>query len=213
MPLSFFHLRLATAGDITTGNVHFWEREGWYFAHNGTTSEGYAGYGKHAPKQPHSDSYLFFERLIAAQTLTATDIDIPAVLKQIKEWKLWGRFVLYHHATRKTYFFGDFHLYMMDDDIMYLASAPISFVRYATRYGYSVSTPDDSIARGAIDGVHLYDMTTQMFTKLNYTIPSIYEYDMTSYSAKRPLSLNSTTKQNDLWGDRDYYKHMGYGDE
>lgn len=130
------HLRAATAGKVSEGNLHLWRMNGWKFAHNGYVwkfagrSEGnkkdntysYCG-GK---DQEFTDSFLFFREACREGIITREKIDWEKMLAFAKESDLRGRFVLLNEEDQVAYYVGDWYAYLIGSSVLAFGSAPLT---------------------------------------------------------------------------------------
>lgn len=114
------HFRLATAGQKTLDNIHLWERNGHFFAHNGVINS--LSYDK-----VKSDSLLFFENLINDAPKQGINYDnIKDLLdKHPQMADFYGRgFIV--NPDNDVFMFGDFIAYYIDGYVI-ISSAPLFF--------------------------------------------------------------------------------------
>lgn len=123
-PVVNFHTRTATAGEVTKRNIHFWEKQGWLFAHNGFVSN--MSTAKRAKTE--SDSKRFFNYLWGIGALGGEEPDINAIKAAVKRKELSGRFVLIDKENSEAYYFGDFYTYLFNNELV-ISSEEESFIR------------------------------------------------------------------------------------
>ena len=170
-----YHFRSTTQGTTDISNVHFWEKENWLFAHNGTITD-FAKDGK-------SDSLVYFEKLIEHKLLKVNgDIDIQGIQTYTNSLKFfYGRTILIYRPTGKMYFFGDFKTYLLNRHYLLVASGTTSFESYIYAYGIPFEVEDTETSKievleTEIDGVHSFD-AKDGFLMLDTTFKRIYVCD------------------------------------
>lgn len=112
------HLRQGTSGVLGVDNTHFWEREGWYFCHNGMMS-------KYEKTSKDTDSLQFFNHLFSAKVFKGVYINIKKLDKASENKGLAGRCVFVNPASSKMFFYGSFKTYNLDNQAVLIASTDI----------------------------------------------------------------------------------------
>lgn len=116
------HLRMASMGSVNINNVHFWEINKHFFAHNGHMFH-------YKPENDKSDSYQYFEKL--ANSIKSQDE--KHVVKRIKDSHFSGRAILIGPNNEK-YLYGDFHFYMARGWLL-VSSTELKFKTAERKYG------------------------------------------------------------------------------
>jgi hypothetical protein len=126
------HTRTATSGNLTKSNFHFWQKEGFYFAHNGIVSV----LDKMATKK--SDSRLFFDFLMRdikekerklknKKKKKDFKLSPTKVLKKIEEnaekFEFYGVAFLYDSRERILYLIGSRAIDVVSDSENFIAFA------------------------------------------------------------------------------------------
>lgn len=184
---SAIHLRAKTTGKVDKSNVHFWKREGWTFAHNGTISK--------LGTEEFSDSQIFFKLICEKKAVTPTSIDINLIEKIAKENGLWGRFILTNARLKVAYLFGTWEAYH-EDGVSYILSASTNFVNNAIYNGINFSKPSD-ISHGELKGINKIDLNTLILTNIHKTFDT---YSLTT----TVTSYNPPYRQAGFTGDTGY---------
>ena len=153
------HLRLATAGVVAQKNVHWWQKGDWFFAHNGAVSD-YIDISK------KSDSYHFFEALTNFNYIGENGKIMPDKISQLKdETNFWGRLVLYNKRLKKNWFFGDFHLYNLANEVLVVATQELDFNEKSVLCGIEFSGyPSFKVAHQEIEGIFSLTVKNKRFT-------------------------------------------------
>lgn len=137
------HCRTASSGSVSLKNVHFWEMNGWRFAHNGFVWDYHESLKD--GKMPHSDSLLFLYEFIykVGRKNKARKI-INLFYKLAEKRNLSGRAILID-PLKRIYLFGDWEFYLLNESILMVSSETLSF--------------DEKVGFGDIqfdrDGVHI----------------------------------------------------------
>lgn len=168
------HLRMATQGHITLTNVHLFELDGFYFAHNGIINDFHDG-GLTSTK---SDSLLYFEALIKSIKC----LDKNHIAKRIKKSKFFdgGRAIL-KTPDGQLYFFGDFHAYKKDGWLL-ISSSSLEFKNKAKEFsfGHLKMTKDDDF-KTTFDGIFKLNPSTKSFDKLGQLPKKSFSYNWNDY--------------------------------
>lgn len=143
------HFRWASAGRVTTDNVHGWELGDWTFLHNGGVTDYIKSYGQ-SRTQEEADSYLFFQDLylFLQEINQRKDKQVEKVIRDVAtSTNFFGRAALYNNVTDKMYLFGDFHVYRFEDAYIIISSAPLSFNNQASRkaHGFEFDYVGESV--------------------------------------------------------------------
>jgi hypothetical protein len=189
------HLRFATNGAKTLNNVHLFERDGFYFAHNGIISE-YTG--KSAKDGEKSDSLLYFNNLIDS----IKNLDDKHITKRIKKSNFFdgGRAMLIL-PNGKMFLYGDFKAYNLDGWLIISSSSLYFSQKEKTLDFGAVKLKKGNNFYGDLDGIYSIDLRDKKlsFVKngvlpekktigFNYTPESYNNY---SYMSKNGRLFNS----------------------
>lgn len=117
--VNIIHLRQSTSGAVDEHNLHLWEHNDWYFAHNGFIPD------LASKENPDSDSLQFFNILVARGLLDKTKLPHKDIGLLAQQHRLLGRFLLANKRTKRIYFFGDW-LITYIDEVIYVSSTYIA---------------------------------------------------------------------------------------
>lgn len=166
------HLRLATAGDKTADNVHFWQWNNWYFAHNGIVGQLTAGKAK-------SDSLQFFEAICQKGLLQKNGLlNHKGIEKLSNKYNLSGRFVLFNSILRVGYYFGNWYAYKLQNSLV-ISSQSISLVEATPFFGFTFTTPRPTIKEKEIpSSIFMVDFINATSHEIQPTFGRVYSgYD------------------------------------
>jgi len=171
-PVSNFHFRTATVGDITLQNVHFWENQDWSFAHNGHAY----GLGVETTAEL-SDSYLLFRELYNKGCLRGNGtLNLKKIKKILGRNLFWGRFILTNKKHNLIYYFGDFDLFLINKKTLVISSQSLEIDQYINFMGLLFKDEDADqdlkkleVLEGNLEGIACFNMETQNIEILDET--------------------------------------------
>lgn len=177
------HLRFSTSGLIADKNVHFWQIGEWFFAHNGTIS------GKEYNSNKKCDSFNLFKKLIRMNCFGKNGtIKTKKINDIVSDSSFWGRFIIANPKRNKIYYFGDFHLYVLDRKMMIIASKEINFKKNTLNFlGIEFDNKQQiDILEKKIDGIFSFDLRNNKMKTIaeefnKYTISSKWKDDYYCY--------------------------------
>lgn len=145
------HMRFATTGTVSVENTHFWKIADWRFAHNGTVPK-FSG-----KDSDLVDSYIFFRQLHQVGALKQNGyMRLKKVAGLVKDTNLWGRFLLTNRRNHKAYFYGNFHTYLINENVLVVASQTLDFDPTIDFMGLKFKS-SDKILKGDFDGLLCID--------------------------------------------------------
>lgn len=144
------HFRMASIGKISQSNVHGWNVNDWQLVHNGTISSYSGG--------EDTDSLLFFNDLMLLLSNVnpkKTKKISHAIQRLCTEVNFAGRVALYNNKVDKMYLFGDWQIYLYDNQYLVVSSAGIySWGETENKVGgFKFTGTTNSISKTTIDGV------------------------------------------------------------
>jgi hypothetical protein len=158
--INHFHFRNATKSKVKKDNIHFWKWENWLFAHNGICSD--------YENEKTADSYILFKKLIAEKCISGKhNINMQKIAKIVGGLNFWGRLILINTETKSTYYFGDWHLYLIDKNIMVVSTTTIG-TGSNSFYGIEFDATNTEVVEKKMDGVF----------KINPVRKEFKEYDI-----------------------------------
>lgn len=179
-----YHFRMATQGNKTEENVHFWKRGNWVFAHNGQVF----GMGN----DRKSDSRVFFNSLIRKKyVMTNGVVKFDKIQEYMYSGGFWGRFILINVKSKKMYFFGDFHFYLLNRAYMVITSAFADFESRLNVYGIEWELENGlEVLEKTMDGVYVLDVAKKEFRQISegYHKPLSSHYGYEAYTPSKPTT-------------------------
>jgi hypothetical protein len=178
-PLLFYHFRLATSGQKNAEGLHFWRRNNFLFAHNGSSHNLPVG-------SPLVDSQYFFYQLISRINDKERNkpFQVAKVLKEEFGGQI-GRFQLLDLKNGRAYFVGDWKAYLINNDYLLISSGSLSFSQERKVKGLSFSKGINNILKATFRGV--YSLEKGNFFKL----ANINDYSGSSYFGSSRLGFSS----------------------
>jgi hypothetical protein len=167
-----YHFRSSTGGEKGLLNVHFWKIGKWVFAHNGTAPTFQKG--------KDCDSLGLFKTMLKKHILSQEGyINIKKIKKFISDSTFLGRFILINSETREMYYFGDWHVYLINRSYMVVASSISSFDNKETveALGISFETDEDvplEVLESKFDGINTFSFKEGFIQEEN----SLKEYSL-----------------------------------
>ncbi len=149
-----YHFRRSTGGELGEHNIHFWKIGKWAFAHNGSIALYQSG--------RDCDSLGFFKTLIKKHILGHNSyINTKKIKKMINATNFWGRFIIINLETKKMYFFGDFHAYLINQSYLVVTSSTCKFENknLLSVFGLTFEAPETQkleILESKLDGIFSY---------------------------------------------------------
>jgi len=149
-----YHFRSSTGGEHGLLNIHFWKIGKWVFAHNGTASNFQKG--------KECDSLGLFKTMIKKHFLSQEGyINIKKIKKFINDSTFWGRFILINSETKKIYYFGDWHIYLINRSYLVITSSIVNFESKETieMLGITFETDEEiplEILETKLDGIFTF---------------------------------------------------------
>ena len=165
------HLRNGTSGKISKHNIHFWRKNDWMFAHNGQITE-------YSNNNHFTDSYIFFQRLVNLNYLEENGkIHYKKIKKMMNKLSYWGRFVLINTKTNRIYYFGDFHVYLMNKNTLIISTQHIDFNNYYSFYGITFRDKKQTdIMKIKMEGIFYIDINKEKMKKIDDNIVEFEGY-------------------------------------
>lgn len=141
------HYRNGTSGEAGDKNIHLWQKDGFFFAHNGFAN----GVGEKADKGA-CDSLLFFNQFLAHLNGQTDRGHIIGALKKLEN-KFMGRAIMVD-PTGLLWLMGDFKCYKTKSLIV-ISSCEIDLSENIN-YG-DLSFSGNGILTSALDGLYSFD--------------------------------------------------------
>jgi predicted glutamine amidotransferase len=204
-----YHFRTKTTGDVDLKNIHFWKRGRWIFAHNGWVSQ-YGDSYQAGKARKEVDSYLFFKELISQEALKDNGkIDWNKIGEIDRAKSFSGRFLLIDSELHRLYYYGDFHLYLFERDIMALCSTTIDLISQVDFFKYTFTmAPSIEIIHKKIDGVHCLDLVDNSFVKVMDLPRPVYTYTPTSVNSYS-RGIGDYSREIEVYNKYNRYDHLG----
>jgi len=178
------HFRKSTSGKIAEDNIHFWNYENWFMAHNGMFS--YVEY----EDKVMCDSLLFFKDLAMKRLLLKKKIRIQKVRKMIEK-TAWGRFIFVNKKYQTVYYFGDFNVQLMmggKGQTVIVSSKALKLLPKVFCWGLSfVDTQEVKVLAGEIDGIFRMNLRSKRMDLLD----------------NKPLTQDTSAYYGAKWKDKD----------
>lgn len=163
-----YHFRFGTGGLKDETNIHFWKMGNWLFAHNGTVSN----YGD----KTHCDSFNLFTEMFRRRYFKSNGyVAYEKIAKFINETMFWGRFLAINTQTKRMYFFGDWHCYLLNRNNLLIGSATCDLKTGINFLGLEFDTDESAveILEADMDGIFMYD-PKKGFVELSDTFKKTY---------------------------------------
>lgn len=202
-----YHFRTSTGGEKGLLNVHFWKIGKWAFAHNGTA--------KDFEKGKCCDSLGLFKTMLKKHLLSQEGyINTKKIKKFINSSTFWGRFILINTETRKMYYFGDWHVYLINRSYMVITSAIATFEskEMVNMLGLSFETEEETpleVLECKLDGIFTYSKKEGFIIHDN-------EFKVWNYSKNWKDDNKNDEKKNEydsIYNDTEYFGSNEYQEE
>jgi len=155
--IGHYHFRQATSGLKNIDNLHLWKYKNWVMAHNGVVyDEDNGGY--------LSDSNLFFKGLSKAGCFDKDYLDINKINKIVCKKHFWGRLLFVNTDNKQVYYFGDFILSVVNNDILVVSTKKLAS-DVLDLYGIRFETQNKDIIQANLDGIFRIDSKKQIVKK------------------------------------------------
>lgn len=142
-----FHFRIATAGSVRLDNCHLWEKEKWYYAHNGFASA--------RSKTDRPDSYEVMEKIWEKKAVSEDKVNLKLVKGVYRKCNLTGKTIFVKPELDKMVMTGDYNVYGLDNSILIFASGRLDFSEKKKIFGFEFGIED--YLKGEMDGVNLFN--------------------------------------------------------
>lgn len=190
-----FHFRQKTYGEVALKNVHLWQVGNWYFAHN-----GWGGRYKNEGAKNLTDSLLFFKEIVKRNYIRKNNACYTKKIKELaSDNNVSGKFILINKKSKRIYYFGDFHVYLLDRKALVISSEELDFKEWVFSFGmiFSVKDYNLEIAEKEIDGIYVMDLKKRKLKEIDED-----SFGTITYKWDRN---NNETKQKGNYTDRRFH--------
>jgi len=145
-----FHFRIATVGSVKLKNCHLWEKENWYFAHN--------GFSRMTSKKDNADSFEVMGELWKGKAVSAKKVKAVEVKRIYRDCGLTGKTIFVKPELNKIVMTGDYNVYGIETEMLVFASGVLTFGGTKKMFGFEFE--DDSaikVLESDMSGMNVFE--------------------------------------------------------